>query len=68
MFVLRGELDRARVAKYLLDSFATLRPQHESFVWHGWQSAIAMLGLKGFSARADHRSRGGDPAQTPSRR
>lgn len=49
MLVLRGELDRARVAKYLLDSFATLRPQRENFVWHGWQSAIAMLGLAEFS-------------------
>ena len=44
MLVVRGELDRARVAKYLLDSFATLRPQRENFVWYGWQSAIAMLG------------------------
>ena len=50
MLVLRGEIDRARVAKYLLDSFATLRPQRESFVWHGWQSAIAMLGFAEFSA------------------
>ncbi len=49
MLVVRGELDRATVAKYLLDSFATLRPQRESFVWYGWQSAIAMLGLAEFS-------------------
>jgi hypothetical protein len=49
MLVLRGELDRAKVAKYLLDSFATLRPQRESFVWYGWQSAIALLGLAEFS-------------------
>jgi hypothetical protein len=50
MLVLRGELDRATVAKYLLDSFATLRPQRENYVWHGWQSAIAMLGLSEFSS------------------
>ena len=68
MFVPRGELDRARVAKYLLDSFATLRPQRESFVWHGWQSAIAMPGLAESSPRADRRSHCRDPAQTPSRR
>ncbi len=49
MLVLRGELDRARVAKYLLDSFATLRPQRENIVWYGWQSAVAMLGLAEFS-------------------
>ena len=49
MLVRRGELERARVAKYLLDSFATLRPQREIFVWYGWQSAIAMLGLAEFS-------------------
>jgi hypothetical protein len=49
MLVLCGELERAKVAKYLLDSFATLRPQRESFVWYGWQSAIAMLGLAEFS-------------------
>jgi hypothetical protein len=50
MLAVRGELDRATVAKYLLDSFATLRPQRESFAWQGWQSAIAMLGLSQYSA------------------
>ncbi len=50
MLVVRGELDRATVAKYLLDSFATLRPQRESFAWQGWQSAIATLGLSQYSA------------------
>ncbi len=50
MLVVRGELDRATAAKYLLDSFATLRPQRDSFVWYGWQSAIAMLGLSEYSA------------------
>lgn len=50
MLVVRGELDRATIAKYLLGSFATLRPQRESFAWHGWQSAIAMLGLSEYAA------------------
>ncbi len=50
MLVVCGELDRATVAKYLLDSFATLRPQRDSLVWHGWQGAIAMLGLSEYSA------------------
>ena len=50
MLVVRGELDRAMVAKYLLDSFATLRPQRDSFVWQGWQGAIAMLGLSEYSS------------------
>lgn len=42
---LAGDLDRAEVATYLRDAFVSLRPHAESFVWHGWQSAIALLGL-----------------------
>ena len=45
MLVLRGELDREDAARFLRDAFVELRPQAESFVWQGWQSAIAMLGL-----------------------
>jgi Protein of unknown function (DUF1186)/SEC-C motif len=45
MLVLRGELDRTPVARFLRDAFMELQPQARNFVWQGWQSAIAMLGL-----------------------
>jgi hypothetical protein len=45
ILVLRGEADRAFVARFLSDAFVTLLPQSECYVWVGWQSAIAMLGL-----------------------
>jgi Protein of unknown function (DUF1186)/SEC-C motif len=45
MLELRGELDRTIVAQFLHDAFIELRPQAECYVWQGWQSAIAMLGL-----------------------
>jgi hypothetical protein len=45
MLVLRGELDRDVAGRFLRDAFMELRPQATSFVWDGWQSAIAMLGL-----------------------
>jgi hypothetical protein len=45
MLVLRGELARDLVGRFFRDAFMELRPQARSFVWQGWQSAIAMLGL-----------------------
>jgi hypothetical protein len=45
MVTLRGELDRAVTARFLRDAFIELRPQAENYVWVGWQSAIAMLGM-----------------------
>jgi len=45
MVTLRGELDRDKAALFLRDCFMNLRPQATNFVWYGWQSAIAMLGL-----------------------
>jgi hypothetical protein len=45
MLVLRGELDRDVVGRFLRDAFMELQPQAECYVWQGWQSAIAMLGL-----------------------
>jgi hypothetical protein len=45
MLVLRGELERGEVARYLRDAFSNLKPHGPSFVWFGWQSAIAALGL-----------------------
>lgn len=45
MLVLSGELDRTLVARFLRDAFMELQPQARYFIWQGWQSAIAMLGL-----------------------
>lgn len=45
MAVLAGELDREIAGRFLRDAFMELCPQGRSFVWNGWQSAVAMLGL-----------------------
>jgi hypothetical protein len=45
MITLRGELDRDLAGRFLRDAYNELLPQHDCFVWFGWQSAIAMLGL-----------------------
>ena len=42
---LRGELDRALAGRFLRDAFMEMLPQAECYVWVGWQSAIAMLGM-----------------------
>jgi hypothetical protein len=41
-----GRIARAETAAYLEGLYRTLRPQGESFVWVGWQSAVALLGLE----------------------
>ncbi|HEY1544325.1 MAG TPA: DUF1186 domain-containing protein [Xanthobacteraceae bacterium] len=45
MVTLRGELSREAATAFLRDCFHELAPQDECFVWDGWQSSIAMLGL-----------------------
>jgi len=45
-----GALPRQEAERYLRDSFMHLRPQACNFVWHGWQNAIAMLGLAELSS------------------
>lgn len=45
MLVVQGRLDRVEASSFLRDCWASLRPRHACFVWQGWQSAIAMLGL-----------------------
>jgi hypothetical protein len=40
-----GQIDRDETARYLRDLDMTLRPQHECYVWVGWQRAIAHLGF-----------------------
>jgi hypothetical protein len=45
MITLQGELDRAVAGRFLRDAFMNLLPQAQNYVWVGWQSAIAMLGM-----------------------
>jgi hypothetical protein len=45
MVTLRGELPRAEAERFLRACYSDIEPQDECFVWNGWQSAIAMLGL-----------------------
>jgi hypothetical protein len=45
MVTVRGELDRAVAGRFLRDAFMEMLPQAECYVWVGWQSAIAMLGV-----------------------
>jgi hypothetical protein len=55
MLAVQGRLDRAEVAAFLRDCWIGLQPRTCCFVWHGWQSAVAMLGLvelKGIVAEA----------------
>ncbi len=44
-----GRVSREEAEAYLLRLYDTLRPQHESFVWYGWTSAVALLGLEAMS-------------------
>ncbi len=44
MVTLRGELPREQTVQFLRACFSELE-QENSFVWEGWQNAIAMLGL-----------------------
>jgi len=46
MVAVRGELDRALAGRFLRDAFMDLLPQAQNFVWAGWQSAIALLGMR----------------------
>ncbi len=45
MVAIQGELDQAEAGRFLRDAFIEMRPQAECYVWVGWQSAIAMLGM-----------------------
>ena len=45
MVTLRGEIPRAEAVRFLSACYSELKPQEECFVWHGWQSAIALIGL-----------------------
>jgi hypothetical protein len=45
MVTLRGEMPRAEADRFLRACYSELAPQDECWVWHGWQTAIALLGL-----------------------
>lgn len=49
MVTLQGELALARSAEILRACATELKPQAVNQVWHGWQNAIAMLGLEELS-------------------
>lgn len=59
MLVWRGELDGAVVSSFLRDAFTQLQPQGECYVWQGWQSATAMLGLSEVEALVEQAFRRG---------
>jgi hypothetical protein len=40
-----GDLARAEAARFLRACYDDLKPTHDCFVWDGWQSAVAILGL-----------------------
>jgi len=44
MLTLTGQLDRNEIGRYLRHLHATMQPQDASFVWVGWQQAVALLG------------------------
>ena len=45
LLALQGRLDRAEAASFLRDCWMSLQPRNDCYVWCGWESAIAMLGL-----------------------
>jgi Protein of unknown function (DUF1186)/SEC-C motif len=45
MLVLQERIDRDDAAAFLRDCWINLQPRADCFVWNGWQSAIALLGL-----------------------
>jgi hypothetical protein len=52
-----GGLQRAEAARFLRACYSELEPQAECFVWSGWQSAVALLGLANSSRSSSERSR-----------
>ncbi len=46
MVTLRGDMPRAEAAQFFRGCYPGLDPERGNFVWDGWQSAIALLGLE----------------------
>lgn len=40
-----GRVDRKSTEAFLMRCYSDLKPQHDCYVWVGWQSAISYLGL-----------------------
>jgi hypothetical protein len=59
MVTLRGEMPRAEAARFLRACYSELEPQYECFVWNGWQSAIAWLGLVELKPLVEEAFKGG---------
>lgn len=51
MLAVRGLMSRAEAARFLDEAGAKLEAEPGCFVWNGWQSAIAMLGLSEMAPR-----------------
>ncbi len=49
MVTLRGELAREEASRFLHTCFAKFQAEPGCFVWNGWQSAVAFLGLEGMT-------------------
>jgi Protein of unknown function (DUF1186)/SEC-C motif len=45
MVTLQGELPKPEAARFLAACFTEIKPEQSCFVWDGWQTAIAALGL-----------------------
>jgi hypothetical protein len=54
MVTLRGEMPREEAKRFLFTCYSDLKPEHDCFVWNGWQSAIAMLGLDELKSFVEH--------------
>jgi hypothetical protein len=51
MVAVRGAMPRAEAARFLDEAQARLEAERGNYVWNGWQSAIAMLGLSELAPR-----------------
>jgi len=49
----RGDVPREGVARHLREAYSSLQPQSEHYVWVGWESAVASLGLNELSGLVD---------------
>ena len=65
----RGAISKDTFTAYLRQTLTTLRPQGESYVWVGWQSAIALLGIDDLRDSVEQLfDRAGDVDEAPAAR
>jgi hypothetical protein len=48
MLARAGQIPRDKTANFLRDCFSVFQREKGNFVWNGWQSAVALLGLEEF--------------------